>query len=340
MSLSVFAKIPVPALKLEYPLHYPDSAVSLAKVREPSLSEELKSRLHRHALNLKLDPKYIDHLNVHDFVAKVHNFGVSNYPTPDQNRRWLFASTLVLLIFQFDDHFDTAIRFTPDHIARVSKDMRDVLRSLSRHNLSGLQKSLEDWPAEVPCKEAYLWLLKEGEDLREGTAQLIHDTFVDYCYGTEVEIIEWQSDMQRGDLTAWNLDRYSEVRKRSIGVQFTVLGPLFATHKWIQKEHIATCTDLVYDAAIVVALANDIAGMNRDHADNQAFDITALKIVASSSKVVRYHNEKVEVLHKKVMELECNTWRFMEQVEACVVGLFLWHLNAARYAINSEYFTL
>nr|WDE20676.1 bicyclogermacrene synthase uBuTS-1 [Bubarida sp. uBuTS-1] len=340
MSLSVFAKIPVPALKLENPLHYSDSAVSLAKVREPLLSGELKSRLHRHALDLKLDPKYIGNLNVHDFVAKVHDLGVSNHPTPGQNRQWLFASTLVLFIFEFDDHFDTAVRLTPENIARVSKDMRDVLRSLSRHNLCGLQGSLEDWPAKVPCKEAYHWLLREGEDLREGTAQLIHDTFVDYCYGTEGEVIEWQPDMYRGDFTAWNLDRYCEIRKRSIGVLFAVLGPLFIRYNWIQKEHITTCIDLLHEAAIVVALANDVAGMNRDLEDNEAIDITSLKIAATSSEVVQYHNKKVEVLHKKVLELECNTWRFMEQVEASVVGLFLWHLNAQRYAVNSEHYTL
>ena len=333
MSLSVFAKLPVPALELEHPLHYADSAVRETKLREPSVSEELKSKLHRLLLDLKLHPQYMDHLNIYDIVAKVFNLGISNRPTLNQNQLWLLTAVLIIFLFEFDDHFDKPPQLKHENSARLSKEMRDVLRSLSRHNLSGLQGSLEDWPAEVPGKEAYLWLLREAEDLREGTAELIHDTFVDYCFGVEVEVTEWQPDMCRGDLTAWNLDRYKEVRKRSSGFVFLVVGPLFIIHKCVQKDHIITCTDLLYEASIVVALANDILGMNRDRGKSGAIDITSLKIVASSSVVVQDHNEIVEVLHKNVLELECNTRHYMEAVEASVVGLFLWQCYSNRYTL-------
>nr|WDE20679.1 sesquiterpene synthase uBuTS-4 [Bubarida sp. uBuTS-4] len=330
MSLSVFAKIPVPTLELEQPVHYVDSAVSVVKFREPLVSGDVKRKLHRHVLDLKLNPEYIQHLGIYDLVAKVYNLGVSNHPL-NQYRLWLLVSTLEILIFEFDDYFDKSLLRTPENIAKLSKEMRGVLRSLSRHNLSGLQGSLEDWPAEVPCKQAYLWHLREAEDLREGTAQLIHDTFVDYCYGVEVEVTEWQSDVNKGDLTAWNLDRYNDARKHSVGLAYAIVGPLYIANKWLQKEHIITCTDLVYDASILTVLGNDILGMNRDRGDSGT--MTSLKLLASSSEVVQYHNELVEVLHKKVIELECNTRHYMEEVEAAVVAFFLWQSRAERYAV-------
>nr|WDE20678.1 bicyclogermacrene synthase uBuTS-3 [Bubarida sp. uBuTS-3] len=334
MSLSAFTKIPVPALELEYPMHYADSAVSEAKLRETSVSTELKSKLHRHILNLKLKAQYAEHLNIYDFIAKVHSIGVSNHPTVNKSekRQVLFASSLIVLLFQFDDHFEATdpLHLTLESIAKRSKEMRSVLSSLSAHNLSGLQGSLEEWPAAVPGKEAYLWLLREADDLREGTAELVHDTFVDYCHGVLMEIIEWQSDMYRGDFTAWNLDRYKEVRKRSSGVIFGTVGILYITQKWIQKEHITTCTDLLYEAAIVVSFGNDILGKNRDSVDSSVIDITSLKI-ATSSNIVLKHNTMVKALHSKVLELEGDTRHFMEEMEASVVGLFLWQLYSKRY---------
>nr|WDE20681.1 terpene synthase-like protein uBuTS-8 [Bubarida sp. uBuTS-8] len=335
MSLSTFAKIPVPELELEHQMHYADSIVSVTKLREPSVSKELKSRLHRRVLELRLNPQNIEILNSYDFVAKVCTFGVSNHSTTcsHQNRWWIFASISVIFLFEFDDQFDKPLLLSPENIASLSKKMRGVLRSLSGHKLSGLQGNLEDWPAEVVGKEAYLWLLREAEDLREGAAELVQDLFVDYCYGTEEEIIEWQPDAYRGDYTAWNLDRYNEVRKRSAGLTFVSVGPLFVAHKWIQKKHVVTCTDLLYEATIVIALANDILGVNRDRDDRLC--VTSLKL-SSCSEVVQYHNELVEVLHKKVLELEGNTRRFMEEVEASVVGLFLWQCRSKRYAVVFE----
>nr|WDE20677.1 germacrene D synthase uBuTS-2 [Bubarida sp. uBuTS-2] len=327
MSLSVFAKIPVPTLELEHPMHYVDSTVSVAKVRISSVSAGLNNRLYRRVLDLKLNPEYINHMDINDFVAKACNLGL---PTPDQERLWIFTSVNALFIFEFDDHFDKPLLIAPEYVARRSKQMRAVLRSLSSHKLSGLQGSLEDWPAEVPCKEAYLWLLREAEDLRKGAAELLHDVFIDFCNGVEEEVIQWQSDAHRGDFTGWNLDRYKEARKRSVGYIFTPVVPLFIINKWIQKDYFTTCIDLLYEAAIIVALANDILGIPRDHGDDGT--MTVLRVITSQDKVVEVHNEMVEVLHKKVLELECNKRRFMEEMEAAAVGLFLWQLDSNRYA--------
>nr|WDE20684.1 terpene synthase-like protein uBuTS-14 [Bubarida sp. uBuTS-14] len=330
MSLSVFTKIPIPAVELEHLMHYADSAVGETKLRKHSVSGELKSLLHRHLLDLKLNPQYLDHLNIYDCVAKCFNLGVNHHPTLDQNQLWIFASILILFLFEFDDHFDNPLHLTPENTARLSKEMRAVLRSLSRHNLSGLQGGLEDWPAEVPGKEAYLWLLREAEDLKEGAAELTHGLFVDYCFGVEEEVIEWKSDTYRGDLTAWSLDRYKEVRKRTAAGGFAIVVPLFVTYKWIQKEHVHKCTDLLYEASLLLALSNDILGIPRDRRDSAT--MTALKI-ASTSEVVQHHNEMVEVLHKKVLALEGNTKHFMEEVEASVVGFFLWQCHSKRYTL-------
>nr|WDE20683.1 terpene synthase-like protein uBuTS-12 [Bubarida sp. uBuTS-12] len=327
MSLGVFAKIPVPALELEHPVHYADSAVSVAKVRISSVSAGLNNRLYRRVLGLKMNPEYIKHMDINDFVAKACNLGL---PTPDQDRLWIFASVTGLFIFEFDDHFDKPLLIAPEYVARRSKQMRAVLRSLSGHKLSGLQGSLEDWPTEVPCKEAYLWLLREAEDQRKGGAELLHDVFIDFCYGVEEEIIQWQSDAHRGDFTAWTFDRYNEARKHSVGYIFTPVVPLFIINKWIQKEYFTSCIDLLYEAAIIVGLGNDILGMLRDSAEDGS--MTVLKIITSHDKIVEVHNKMVEVLHKKVLELECNKRRFMEEMEAAAVGLFLWQLDSNRYA--------
>ena len=158
MSLSVFAKIPVPAVELEHPLHYADSAVSVATLRKSLVSGELKSRLHRQLLDLKLNPQCTNRLSAYDFIAKGCNLGVSKHPTLDEIRLWIFASINFIFIFEFDDHFDKPLYLTPENIARASKELRDVLRSLSRHKLIRglLCGSLEDWPTEVLGKEAYL----------------------------------------------------------------------------------------------------------------------------------------------------------------------------------------
>ena len=327
MSLSVFTKIPIPTMKLEPPMHYADSTVSVANLRESLVSEKLNNRLHRLVLDLKLNPQYIDHMNINDFVAKACNLGA---PTPDQDWLWLFTSVHGIFIFEFDDHFDKPRQIAPECVAKRAKEMRAVLRSLGSHKLSGLQGSLEHWPSEVPCKEAYLWLLRKAEELREGAAELLHDVFIDFCNGVEEEIIQWQSDAYRGDFTAWNLDHYKEARKRSVGYIYSPVVPLFIINKWIQKEYFTTCIDLLYEAAIIVALANDILGIPRDHGDDGT--MTVLRIITSLNDVIKVHNEMVEELHKKVLELECNAMYFMEEMEAGMVGLFLWQLNSNRYA--------
>ena len=84
--------------------------------------------------------------------------------------------------------------------------MRAVQRALSKHGLSGLQGNIDDWPTAVPYKEAYCWLLREAEDLRRGAAELVHYTFLDYCFGVEMEITEWAPDMYQHDTSSWNLD--------------------------------------------------------------------------------------------------------------------------------------
>ena len=154
-------------------------------------------------------------------------------------------------------HFDDPIS-TPEIVARLSMEVR----ALSRHSLDGLQGDLDDkiWPTAVPCKEAYLWLLQEGESLKNGAAELIQSTFNDYCLGVEWELVEWAPDLHRGDMTAWNLDRCVEVRKRSAGGGFT-LALLFVIHKWMTQKHFSDCSNLIYNAGSIIALGNDVLGL-------------------------------------------------------------------------------
>ena len=96
---------------------------------------------------------------------------------------------------------------TPENVSRLSKEMRTLLRALTKHGLSGLQGDLNEWPTTVPLKEAYLWLLREAEDVRKGTAELVHHTFLDYCFGVETEVTEWAPDVYQNNTSAWNLSK-------------------------------------------------------------------------------------------------------------------------------------
>ena len=59
----------------------------------------------------------------------------------------------------------------------------------------------------------------------------------------------------------------------------------------------------LYDAAIVIALANDALGAMEK--ESQSIGIQPTKIV-SADEVVQCHNEKVECLRKDIKELD---WR-------------------------------
>ena len=322
--MSQFTEVPVKALALQHPLKYANSPLSAVKLREASVSSSLISRLENHLSALKVDLKYIEALNIADFVAKAYNLGIECPSTEDHDRLWIYCATFVISLFEFDDHFDEPIS-TPEIVARLSMEVKVILRALSRHSLDGLQGDLDDWPTAVPCKEAYLWLLREGEGLKKGAAELLHSTFNDYCLGVETEIVEWAADLHRGDMTAWNLDRCIEVRKRSAGAVLTIV-PYFVLNKWTTRKHYSDCTNLIYDAAIIIALGNDALGA----AESQHIGMEAIKIV-SVDEVVQCHNEKVECLRKDMEELDRDTRRFMEEVEICTVGLFLWQCNSKRY---------
>lgn len=328
--MSLFTEDPIKTLALDHPLQYAHSLIDSANLRKTSISSSLKDKLRRHFSALKLNPQYIDELNVSDCVAKIYNIGIECDPTEEQDRLWIYASTLVVILFQFDDHFDKSYNI-PENLSRISMEMRTLLRALSRHGLSGLQGDLDDWPTTVPCREAYLWLLREADSLRNGAAELTHYTFLDYCFGVEMEIMDWAPDVYRGDTVAWSLKRYDDVRKRSAGVAFAMAGPLYIANKWITKEHVTSCNDLLYDASVIAGLANDILGMKKDQEkESEAITITAIKI-ASANEIAQQHNEKAESFRKDIQALEGDARRFMEEMEVGVVGLFLWQLNARRY---------
>ena len=201
--------------------------------------------------------------------------------------------------------------------------------------LSGLQGGLDDWPtALVPLKEAYLWLLKEAEDLRKGTAELIHYQFLDYCFGVEAELMEWAPDMHQNNTLAWNLCRYNEVRKRSSGMIVTLMGPLYVANKWLKKETFISCysSHLLYDESIVTALANDLIGVKKDHQQevSETISMTSLKF-ASVKEIAQAHNERVTCLRKNILDLHGDERIFMEEIEVAVAGLFLWQCNARHY---------
>ena len=321
--MSQFTEVPVKALALQHPLKYANSPLSAAKLREASVSSSLLSRLENHLSALKLNLKYIKRLNITDFVAKAYNIGIECPSKEDQDRLWIFSATFAIIIYEFDDHFDEPIS-TPEMVARLSVEMRVIVRALSRHSLGGLQGDLDDWPTAVPCKEAYLWLLREGEGLKKGAAELIHSMFNDSCLGVESELVEWAPDLHQGDMTAWNLDRCIEVRKRSAGAVL-VMAPLFVINKWMTKKHYSACNSLIYDVAIIIALGNDVLGR-----ESQSIGMQITKIV-SADELVQCHNEKVECLRKDIKKLDGDARRLMEEMETSAVGLFLWQCNCRRY---------
>ena len=210
--------------------------------------------------------------------------------------------------------------------------MRTLLRALTKHGLSGLQGDLNEWPTTVPLKEAYLWLLREAEDVRKGTAELVHHTFLDYCFGVETEVTEWAPDVYQNNTSAWNLCQYNEVHKRSGGVIMALVPVLYVANKWLNKDTFYRCysSDLLYDEAIVCMLANNLVGMKRDQRESGTIGMTALKI-ASPNEIAQVHNEKVIRLRKNILDLDGDERKFMDEVEVAVVGLFLWQCNARRY---------
>ena len=328
--MSQFVEVPIKSLVLQHPLRYARSALDSAKLRISSVSSSLKDKLQNHCSALKLDPRYIEQLNIADYVAKTNNLGVEYHATEEEDRQWIFAATLGIFLFEFDDHFDKPSN-TPENVSRLSTEMRAVQRALSRHGLGGLQGNLDDWPTAVPYREAYCWLLREAEDLRRGAAELVHYTFLDYCFGVEMEITEWAPDVYQHDTSSWNLDRCNEVRKRSGGVPFALVGPLYIVNKWITKEHFTACNDLLYDAAIMITLANDLLGKKKDlQTENDSISIKTIKI-ATASEIAHHHNEKVECLRKDILHLDGDIRRLMEEWEVTVAGLFLWQYNSRRY---------
>ena len=156
-----------------------------------------------------------------------------------------------------------------------------------------LSGDLAEWPTAVPLKEAYLWLLREAEVLRNGTAELIHQTFLDYCFGVESELLklEWAPDVYQGDTSAWDFCQYNEIRKHLGGTIFALTAPLYVTKKWLKKETFTSCRDLLYDEAIECVLANNIVGIKTKQLDSPAIGMTALKI-ASANEIAQYHNRR------------------------------------------------
>ena len=279
--MSLFTEVPIKSLELDHPLLYASLVIDQAKLRNSSVSSSLRSKLENHCSALKIDSRYIEELNIVDYLAKTYNLGIEYNQTEEQDQVWIFMGTLAIYLFQFDDHFDTPSN-TPENISRLSKEMRTLLRALSMFGLSGLQGDLDEWPNTVPLKEAYLWLLREAEVLRKGTAELIHQTFLDYCFGVESELLEWAPDVYQGDTSAWDFCRYNEIRKRSGGAMFALTAPLYVINKWLKKETFTSCSDLMYDEAIVCVLANDIVGMKTKQVDSPAIGMTALKITSAN----------------------------------------------------------
>ena len=324
--MSQFTDVPAKALALQHPFKYANSALSAAKLREASVTSSLKSRLQNRLSALKLNLKFIEGLNITDFIAKAYNIGIECPSTGCQDRLWIFSATFFIVFVEFDDHFDKQF-CTPETVAKLSMEIRGILKALSRHSLGGLQGVLDDWPSAVPCKEAYLWLLQEAEVLRKGAAELIHSSFNDYCLGVVSEIVEWAPDLHRGDLTAWNLDRCNEVRKRSAGGTVAV-APLYVINEWMTRDHYRACNELLYDMSVILALSNDVLGAMEK--GSQSIGIETIKIV-SADEIVHWHNQKVECLRKDILELDGDTRRFMEEVEISSAGFFLWQCNCKRY---------
>jgi len=70
--MSRFVEVPVKALAVQHPFKYAHSALSVAKLREASVSSLLKTRLRNHRSGLNLNPKYMEALNISDFIAKIY----------------------------------------------------------------------------------------------------------------------------------------------------------------------------------------------------------------------------------------------------------------------------
>ena len=98
--------------------------------------------------------------------------------------------------------------------------------------------------------------------------------------------------------------------------------------KCMTQKHCSACNNLIYDVAIIVALANDALGVVKR--ESQSIGLQPTKIV-SADEVVQCHNKKVECLRKDIKELDGDTRRFMEEMETSAVGLFLWQCNCKRY---------
>ena len=94
--MSQFTEVPVKALALQHPLKYANSPLSAAKLREASVSSSLISRLENHLSALKVNPKYIEGLNIADFVAKAYNIGIECPSTEDLDRLWIFCATFII----------------------------------------------------------------------------------------------------------------------------------------------------------------------------------------------------------------------------------------------------
>ena len=70
---------------------------------------------------------------------------------------------------------------------------------------------------------------------------------------------------------------------------------LFVINKWMTWKHYSACYNLLYNAAIIIALGNDVLGVVER--ESQSIGMQTTKIV-SADEVVQCHNEKVECLRK------------------------------------------
>ena len=130
LDMSQFVEVPIKSLVLQHPLRYARSAFDSAKLQISSVSTSLKDKLHKHCSALKLNPRYIEELNIADYVAKTNNLGVEYHATKEEDRLWIFAATLGIFLFEFDDYFDKPSN-TPENVSRLSTEMRAVQRELS-----------------------------------------------------------------------------------------------------------------------------------------------------------------------------------------------------------------
>ena len=69
-------------------------------------------------------------MNIADFVAKTTNVGIEYHATEEEDWLWIFAATLGIFLFEFDDYFDKPSN-TPENVSRLSTEMRAVQRELS-----------------------------------------------------------------------------------------------------------------------------------------------------------------------------------------------------------------